>query len=267
TLVALALARAVLPFAHSMWAWSLNLPRFMAPALGWTLWAVAALALVPPLARALSPACAALGESMATRPVRLMLGLAAGAAALVLTSPDRLWFVGDFLLRQYTLEDRPTAISTWYPYALPLDLFLHDTVGRFLMHRLGFLANDTGRLLGAVEAALLAVIAVAFARALRLRGAPAAAAAALVFWGGYLPLLTGYTTAFSERPLVMAAAATRALALVRQGGSPFPFALVLALGFVLHRSALGLLPLALVTLVLWARAHPGAWRRPASLAA
>src|SRR5262245_13602164 len=267
TLVALALARAVLPFAHSMWAWSLNLPRFMAPALGWTLWAVAALALVPPLARALSPACAALGESMATRPVRLMLGLAAGAAALVLIFPDRLWFVGDFLLRQYTLEDRPTAISTWYPYALPLDLFLHDTVARVLMQRMGFLANDTGRLLGAIEAALLAATCVGFARALKARGAGAVAAAGVAFWGGYLTMLTGYNKAFSELPLIMAAAATTALALVKDGGSPFPFALVLAVGFVLHRSALGLLPLAIVTLVLWARAHPGAWRRPTSLAA
>jgi len=267
TLVALALARAALPFAHSMWAWSLNLPRFMAPAVGWALWVIAALALVPPLARALSPAFAALGESMATSPVRLMLGLAAGAAALVVIFPDRLWFVGDFLLRQYTLEDRPTAISTWYPYALPLDLFLHDTVARFLMHRMGFLANDTGRLLGAIEAALLAVTCVAFARALRVRGLAAVAAAGVAFWGGYLTMLTGYNKAFSELPLVMAAAATTALALVKDGGSPFPFALVLALGFVLHRSALGLLPLAVVTLALWVRAHPGAWRRPASLAA
>jgi hypothetical protein len=267
TLVALTLARATLPFSHSMWAWSLNLPRFMAPAIGWTLWGAAALTLFPPLARALSPAFAALGDAMAQRPARLMLGLAAGAAALVVIFPDRLWFVGDFLLRQYTLEDRPTAISTWYPYALPLDLFLHDTVGRFLMHRLGFLANDTGRLLGAIEAALLAALCVGFARAMGSRGVGAVAAAGVAFWGGYLTMLTGYNKAFSELPLVMAAAATTALVLVRGGGSPFPFALVLAAGFVLHRSALGLLPLALVTLVLWVRAHPGAWRKPASLAA
>jgi len=266
-LAALALARALLPSAHHMWAWSLNLQRFLPPVLGWTLWAMAALALLPPLARLAAPALAALGETIARRPGRVLGAVALAAAALVALLPDRLWFVGDFLLRQYTLEDRPTAISTWYPYALPLDLFLHDTVGRFLMHRLGFLANDTGRLLGAVEAGLLAVICVGFARALQLRGVSAAVAAGLAFWGGYLTMLTGYNKAFSELPLVMAAAAATSLSLVREGGSPFPFALVLAVGFVLHRSALGLLPLMVVTLALWVRAHPGAWRKPTSLAA
>jgi len=266
TLAALTAARAVLPFHPSMWAWSLNLQRFMAAA-GWALWAAAALALVPPLARAVSPALAALGEAIVHSPGRLMLAAAVLAAALVALLPDRQWFVGDFLLRQYTLEDRPTAISTWYPYALPLDLFLHDTVARFLMHRLDLLANDTGRLLGAIEAGLLAALALSFARALRLTGARAAVAAGLVFWGGYLTMLTGYNKAFSELPLVMAAAATTALSLVRGGGSPLPFALVLALGFVLHRSALGLIPLAFVTMALWVGAHPGAWRRPWSLAA
>ncbi|MGH7731082.1 MAG: hypothetical protein ACRENJ_07515, partial [Candidatus Eiseniibacteriota bacterium] len=266
TLVALAAARAALAFVPSMWAWSLNLQRFLAPVTGWTLWAIAALALIPSLARQATPALAWAGGGMASRPMPAMVAVAVLAAALVAALPDRVWFVGDFLLRQYTLEDWPTEVAAWYPHALPLDLFLHDTLGRVLMKHLGVTAHGAGRMLGALDAALLAVLAVAFARALRLRGVAAGAAAGVVFWGGGLTMFTGYNKAFAELPLVMAAVAVTGLDLVRTGRRPFPFALVLAIGFVLHRSALGLLPVALLILILWGRAHPGAWRRPWALA-
>jgi hypothetical protein len=264
-LLALTVARAALAFVPSMWAWSLNLIRFIEPAAGWALWGVAALALVPAIARRATPALAAAGEALARRPGPALAAGAAGAAALVVAFPDRVGFVGDFLLRQYTLEGRPSAVAAWYPHALPLDLLLHDTLGRALM-RVGVAAGDTGRLLGAVEAAALMGAAIAFARVLRLRSVAAAAAAGVVFFGGYLTMFTGYNKAFSEMPLVVAAFAVTALRLVRDGGPALPPALVLALAFVLHRSALGLLPVAVVTGALWSRAHPGAWRRPASLA-
>src|SRR5262245_35118052 len=50
-LIMLAIARAVLAFVPSMWGWGLNLMRFTAPVPAWTLWALAALALVPAVAR------------------------------------------------------------------------------------------------------------------------------------------------------------------------------------------------------------------------
>ena len=265
-LAGLALARAVLAFVPSMWAWSLNLQRFMAPATGWTLWAIATLALVPPFARRATPALAWVGSELARRPAWVVPFAAACAVALVAALPDRTWFVGDFQLRQTTLEGESTEIAAWYPYSLPLDLFLHDTLGRVLMERLGLLANDVGRLLGAIDAALLAATAVAFARVLRLRGVAAAAAAGIVFWGGTLTVCTGYNKAFAELPLVVAATAVTGLALVRDGRQPFQFGLVLAIGFVLHRSALGLVPVALLTWFLWIRTHPRAWRSPAALA-
>ena len=267
TLAGLAAARAVLAFVPSMWAWSLNLQRFMAPVTGWALWAIAALALVPPLARVGTPALARVGGVLTGRPAWIVPVAAAGAAALVTALPDRTWFVGDFQLRQNTLEGEVTEVAAWYPHALPLDLFVHDTLGRALMQRFGLLPNDVGRLLGAIDAALLAAIAVAFARVLNLRGVAAAAAAGIVFWGGYLTMFTGYNKAFAELPLVMAATAVTALALVRQGRRPLLFGLVLAIGFVLHRSALGLVPVAILTWFLWIRAHPGAWRRLAALVA
>ena len=266
TLAGLVAARVVLAFVPSMWAWSLNLQRFMAPVTGWALWALAALALVPPLARRATPALAWMGDVLARR-AWIVPVAAASAAVLVWALPDRVWFVGDFQLRQNTLEGESTEIAAWYPYSLPLDLVLHDTLGRVLIQRLGLLVNEVGRLLGAVEVALLAVTAIAFARVLHLRGVAAAAAAGIVFWGGYLTMYTGYNKAFSELPLVMAAAAVTALALVRDGRRPLLFGLVLAIGFVLHRSALGLVPVAILTWLLWSRAQPGAWRRPAALAA
>jgi hypothetical protein len=267
TLTVLVAARAAFTFVPSMWGWSLNLQRFMAPASGWGLWALSALALLPALARRAAPLGAAAGETIARGPAwTLPLGCA-GAAALVWLLPDRVWFVGDFLLRQMTLDDHPTMISHWYPYSLPLDLFLHDTVGRYLMKHHGLLANDAGRLLGACGAASLAALAVAFARVLRLRGAASVAAAAIVFWGGYLTMSTGYNKAFAEMPLVVAAAGATGVALARDGGRPLWFGAVLATGFVLHRSALGLLPVAAVVAWLWMRDHPGAWRRPLGLAA
>jgi hypothetical protein len=265
-LAALVLARAASTFQPSMWGWSFNLMRFLPPATGWALWSVAALALVPPLARLLTPVAAAAGDAIERRRMWLWSGCAAAAAALVGWLPDRVWFVGDFLLRQYTLEDRPTAVSTWYPYALPLDLFLHDTFARFLMHRFGALANDTGRLLGAAEAALLAMLALAFARALRVRGVAALAASGIVFWGGYLTMLTGYNKAFSEMPLVVAAVAVSGLWVVREGRGPLLFGAALTIGVVLHRSAIGLLPAAVTAWILSSRAHPGAWRRPSARA-
>src|SRR5258706_6714528 len=135
------------------------------------------------------------------------------------------------------------------------------------MQRLGALANDTGRVLGAAEAALLALLAIGFARALRSRGASALAAAAIVFAGGYLTMLTGYNKAFSELPLVVACVAVTGLSLVRDGRGALGFGASLALGFVLHRSALGLIPVGITAWMLWARDHPGAWASRTGLAA
>jgi tetratricopeptide (TPR) repeat protein len=267
TLIVLAAARAALSFVPAMSLWSLNLHRFLSPSLAWSPWAVGALALAPPVARRLVPAFESLGGLATRRPALALPLCAAAAAAWVLAFPDRVWFVGDFLLRQYTLEGKPTAVAAWYPYALPLDLFLHDTVGRVLIQRLGMVANGAGRVLGAAEAALLALAAMAFARAVRASGAAAVAVAAIVFWGGYLTLYTGYNKAFSEMPLVLATVGALGVHRVRGEGSPLLLGIVLAAAFVLHRSALGLVPAGLFAFASWLRGNPGAWRRPVVVAA
>ena len=50
-LIALAVARAAYAFDPSMWGWGFDLVRFVAPGPAWTLWALSAITLIPPVAR------------------------------------------------------------------------------------------------------------------------------------------------------------------------------------------------------------------------
>jgi tetratricopeptide (TPR) repeat protein len=267
TLALLLAARALLVFVPSMWGWSLNLQRFVHPALGWGTWAAVALALVPACARRVTPWLERAGESIGRRPGRAMAAAALVAALLAWCLPDRVRFVGDFLLRQGTVEvaEQP---STLFPQALPLDVLLHYWMPRYLSDSMLVDANSAARMLGAIEAALLAALAVEFARALSLRGAAAFVAAAGVFFGGYLGMFTGFSKAFAEMCLVVAGVAVFGIRAVREGRGLLPLGIAVALGITLHRSALGLLPCAAFVGSVWFRVHArqGAWRRPANLA-
>jgi tetratricopeptide (TPR) repeat protein len=265
-LAALALARLVLGFVPGMWAWGLNLHRFLSPALAWLPWAAGAAALLPPLARRIEPAFARLGDAIARGSALPTLACAAAAALLVWLLQDRARFVGDFLIRQGTVEEgiRPAAV---WPQALPLDVLLHYTLPLALANAGWTDANGAARLLGAAEAALLALVALAFARALALRGPAALAAAAVAFFGGALGLLTGYSKAFAEMAVLTAANAAFGIALIREGRGLLPLGAAVAVGLALHRSALGFVP-ALV--LAWGLSLGGAgrarWREPRVLA-
>lgn len=267
-LASLAIARLALGFVPGMWVWGLNLHRFLAPALAWLPWAAAAAALAPPVARRLEPPLARLGDAIARGAAPAMLAIAAAAALLVGFLPDRVRFVGDFLIRQGTVEEAILPGRVW-PQALPLDVLLHYTLPLAISNAGVTDANGVGRLLGAIEAALLALAACAFARALALRGSAALAVAAVAFCGGVLGLFTGYSKAFAELVVLTAAAAAFGIAAIRSGSGLLPLGLVVAIGLVLHRSALGLVPAAALAWVLWLRAHGGGgkWRRRGPLVA
>lgn len=266
-LAALTLARAALTFVPNMWMWSLNLQRFLAPPLAWGSWVLIALSFAPALARRIEPLLARAGDAaLERRPVRLMW--AAAAALMVWLLPDRVEFVGDFLLRQSTLQTAGELPALWYPQAMPLDLFVHDAIGRALLARAGMTAYNVGRLLGAVEVAALALVSLAYARELRLRGSAAGAAAVIVFFGGYLTLFTGYNKCFSEMTLMVAVVGLFMVRLSRGAGSLLPLGFALAAGALIHRSTLALYPAALLALWSWSKRQPhGAWRRPSSLVA
>src|SRR5262249_59908573 len=96
TLAALLLARLLLAFVPTMWLWGLNVQRFLAPLPAWGLWIVALLGLLPPIARALTPPLARLGEASGGSPGVAVAALF--AARLVLAVPDPGRFVRDFPL-------------------------------------------------------------------------------------------------------------------------------------------------------------------------
>ena len=262
-LAALALLRAAFAFVPAMWGWGFDLLRFVAPGPGWALWALAALALARPLARRALPAFEALGAALDRSAALAYTVWGAGAALLAWWLPDRLRFVGDFLLRFGTAEHalKPAAL---FPQALPLDVFLHYGLARRLDAAFAMDVNTSARLLGALEAALLAMIAVGFARALALRGASAVAATAVVLFGGYLGMFTGYGKAIGEVALLTAWIAVLGLRALRGQGGLLAPGVCVAAGLTLHRSTLGLLP---ALALCWAFALRGAearatWRRP-----
>ncbi len=245
TLIALLAARVASQFVPSMAAWGLNVARFVPAWAAWLLTLAAGLALVPGVARRLLPALDAAGEFLA-RGRGAAAAAAAATAALVLALPDRAWYVGDFLLRQGAVEQGVGAARV-FPQALPLDRLLHNSLPTWCELHLNLDANATGRLLGAMSAAVLAWAAVTFVRALALRGATACAAAAVIVLGGYLAVFTGYSKAVVELCALTAAAGACALRVIRSGRGLGAFGVVLALAFLLHRSAVGLLPGAVIT--------------------
>lgn len=251
-----------------MHAWSLNLHRFLHPLAAWAPWALATLALMPALSRRVLPWATHLGDRLAGARLSGTLAAMVLAFCLVVLLPDRTQYVGDFLLRQDTLE-APVDAAAWYPQALPLDLLLHDTVARVAMEPLGLDPNGVGRLIGAIEAALLAALALEFARVLGHRGAVVLAVSSVVFFGGALTLFTGYNKAFSDLALLVAAVGACGLAAVRQGRGLLAMGLALAAAFTLHRAAYGLLPFVVTVWLLWfrARGRAPALRRPGVWAA
>src|SRR5262245_33144087 len=126
-LVALALLRGLLAFVPSMWVWSLNLQRFLDPVWGWGLWAVSAATLLPPLARSVVPVQTRLGRFLGESKF-VAWAAWAGGAFLVWVMADRVWFVGDFLIRQGNIATG--SLPAQYLAALPLESFLHGALLR-----------------------------------------------------------------------------------------------------------------------------------------
>jgi hypothetical protein len=258
TLIALALLRLAALLHPSMFAWGLNAGRFAAPPAAVALWLALALPLVPPVGRWLD---SWLDASSARRvgPVP-PAGLAAlGAALLVLALPDRVWFVGDFLLRQATVYE-PAGFRGMFPQAQPLDVLLHYRLPRALLAA-GIAPESTARAVGAVEAATLVLLAARLARGLGLAGASGAAAGAIVACGGYLALDAGYTKPTLEVVLLTVAIGVFGVEAVRSGRGLLGLSLLFAAALGFHRSALSLAPGVAAFVLLALSRHREALRR------
>ncbi|HTO89658.1 MAG TPA: hypothetical protein VMJ70_00880 [Candidatus Sulfotelmatobacter sp.] len=259
---ALVAARAGLTFAPGMWAWGFNAARFL-PIAGWTMAALAALALAPPLARRLEPRLAALGDSLARRAFPEAVVLVALTAALVALLPDRVWLVGDFLLRLGCARGQ-IPVDLVFPQALPLDVFLHHHFPVILQSMDVADTNTWERVLGAAEAGALAALAIVFGRELGLSGAALVAAFASVCATGLLGMFTGYGKGFVELTVLTVGAGVAALRFARTGRGAWWMAIAIIAALAVHRSAITLLLLPPVAGVLWWRAH-GARAAAASL--
>jgi hypothetical protein len=255
-----------------MWLWGLNVARFVHPFAAAALLLPFAVLLFPRFARALVPAARWLGDAVSSHPGKAAAIVAIAAGTLVWALPDRLLFTGDLLLRQGTvgLNKDPALI---FPQALPLDLLLHVRLPRLWIEHIGLptnqAANQAARIIGAGEAALLGVLALSFARALGLTGVASLSAAAVVFFGGYVGLFSGYNKAFADLCLIIVAVGAWGTRAVREGGGLLPMSLAVAVALGLHRLGLALLPITLMVWVLWWKHHSagGAWRRLSVIAA
>ena len=250
-------ARAALAFAPGMWAWSLNLHRFLAPVWAWAPWALLALALIPAVARRVEPALERSGDWIARHSGLAGFLSAALAATLALAFPDQVRFTGDFLIRQGTVEVGVVPERVW-PQAMPLDALLHYSLPLWLTQIGAADANGAARAIGALEAAMLGALAVAFVSTLRLRGAAVWAGSGIVF-GGFLGLFTGYGKAFTEMTVLGAAIGVAGLRVIREGRGLLVMNVAFALALAIHRSSLAFVPGVLLAWVLWARRF-GAWR-------
>ena len=238
----------------SMWGWGLNVQRFLDPVSGWGLWWVAAAALLPAVGKRGSVALESAGDFLVRSPRAHLVAWTVGAS-LVFLLPDRLWFVGDFVIRQGNVQSGFLAAN--YVGAMPLDFFLHTTLLR--PFGLGSIAaaNTTLRALGALEAGLLAAISVSFARTLDARGTRAALASGIVFFGGYLTVFTGLGKPAGEMCLCVAGLATFGIAALRGRRGLLPLGVVMALALLLHRSSVMLVPAWSLIVGLWLRARRG----------
>lgn len=267
-LAAVTLAQAALAFDRSMWAWSLNLVRFTPPAAGWALWGLAALALAPPVARRLTPALRTIGDAIADRSPAAPLIAGACAATVLWLWPDRVWFIGDAIVRHPAVASDKSFAGTFYEN-LPLDNLLHATLPRWIQAATGVSADTALRALGALEGGAFAAAAVAWARLAGARGAAAAAMAFTLLGGAAITMFTRPYKSAGELCLIVLVVGVATLReLRREPGLPLAL-LAAAFGLALHREAIVFVPIvAWLAVRAWRdRDRRAALARPASVAA
>jgi hypothetical protein len=183
--------------------------------------------------------------------------LAGALGALLILLPDRVRFVGDFLLRIGILESA-TGFATIFPQALPLDEFLNHVLPVRVAALLHVTPLAVLRVMGVLEAGVLVALAVRFARLVTRSEGAAAAVATVIALGGYATFLSGYPKPTTQVALCVVATATLGYELVTRRRAAWAFALAVSLGLLLHRGALPLLLPWLVATVIHVRDQIGA---------
>jgi len=255
-LTLMALLRAVALALPTMHLRGLNAARFLPPWLRWTPLVISVATLHPAIGRLCLP-----GFEWLSRGRSLVLSILAVTLGLLIGFPDRVWFVGDYLLRMGIVSEAH-GFETMFPQALPLDAIRHFWLPRTLGAWLHVAPTTIERALGVIEGAWLAVLACRFAKRMNAGPAATTAVALVVLFGGYFTLFTGYGKPTIEVCLFTAAAGAFGLELVRDNRSAIPFGLAVAAALAFHRSGWSILPGAALAWILWYRAHGrlGAWK-------
>jgi len=265
SLLAFELLRIVAILQPGMFGWSMNSARFLAPTVSWPLEIVLVAGLLPVTARWIVRGFEALADALQRDPRRAIPVAAFLAAWVVWLIPDQVHFTGDFQLR-LSSASQPGSPESLFPQELPLDLLLHVRLPQWLASRGFAWAALEPRLLGALEAALLALIAIRFSNVVAARGAFAIAMISLAFFGGHLVLFTGMNKAFSELVLCAAAVGVWGIAVIEGGADPLPLGLAAGLAVAMHRSGIALLPAALFPPIVALVRGAGRYRMRAALA-
>lgn len=265
-LALLAGAQAVLAFWPTMWLWGWNTLRFVEPLAGWTTWALAGAVLVPVCGRRLTGLVEGYGNRLVARGPLAILTTALAIAVVVSLLPDRVRFVGDSYLRHEIGLGRGSLefVTGGGPgQFLPLDAFLHFHLPRALAAKSPIMIETFARLLGAIEAMALVLVAGAWARVHRLSGGAAVAVVLGSSLGGALALFTGYSKSTAEMAVLASGIATSSWVLARDGRRAWVPALLLSVALLLHRSAVLLAPVVLWSAVCAVRGGFAAERRTA----
>src|SRR6267378_278905 len=201
---------------RSLRDWSADVCSSDLPLMAWAPWALAAASLTPFAAKRLDPPFTRLGDALGRGSLPVVATLVVLVALLAWASPDNTRFVGDFLLRQGTVEmaGKPGLL---FPQALPLDVLLHYRLPTVFQDYHLLSANSSARLLGVLNAALLAWFAARLTRALGLTGAAALAGWSISVFGGFLGMFTGYSKSLAELAMLAAAIAAFGVSLAREG--------------------------------------------------
>jgi len=236
-LVALSLLRVAGALAPSGMAWGVGAARDLNPVLGVALLALGLAGAGLGVAR-LEPLAAL---PIADAPRRAWPFALAGVLTLLLVVfPDRVRFVGDFVLRLGILESA-NGFEHIFPQALELDRLLNHALPVRAGALLGVEPLVVLRTMGVLELWLLVGLATRFGRLVSPRESVAAVVAIAIACGGYATLLSGYSKPTPQLALCALAATTLGTEQVRRGSARVPFALAVAAGLALHRGGLPLL--------------------------
>src|SRR5260221_6169492 len=187
-LAALCLLRVATAFLPTGYVWGVGFAHDVTPALAWPL----VLLMCASVAAAFGWRSGVRASPGAAFAAGWPFALGTVLVLLLVCVPDRQHFAGDFVIRLGILESR-NGFEKIFPQALPLDGILNHLLPIEIGNRLHLEPALVLRGLGLLEGVALVALAVRFARRVAATEGTAFTVAAVLCFGGYATLLTGYS--------------------------------------------------------------------------